>query len=150
MTYDSTQDTLKHIRTVQAFISEVTNELQKRMIYHDMSKMSDLEKNIFGEFTANLKDSTYGSDEYKKFLSEMKVALDHHYKENKHHPEHFDKGIRGMNLIDLVEMLCDWYAASLRHDDGDIYKSIEINKNRFGYSDDLAEILKNTADFLTK
>lgn len=150
MTYDSTQDTLKHIRTVQAFISEVTNELQKRMIYHDMSKMSDLEKNIFDEFTPKLKDSTYGSDEYKKFLSEMKVALDHHYKENKHHPEHFDKGIRGMNLIDLVEMLCDWYAASLRHDDGDIYKSIEINKNRFGYSDDLAEILKNTADFLTK
>jgi hypothetical protein len=49
-----------------------------------------------------------------------------------------------MNLIDLVEMLCDWYAASKRHNDGDIMKSIEINQKRFGFSDDLRQILENT------
>ena len=52
------------------------------------------------------------------------------------------------NLIDLVEMICDWKAASERHADGDIYKSIEINQQRFGYSDELKIILKNTIDFL--
>jgi hypothetical protein len=41
-------------------------------------------------------------------------------------------------------MLCDWRAAALRHADGDIWKSIEINQKRFGYSDELKEIFKNT------
>jgi hypothetical protein len=41
-------------------------------------------------------------------------------------------------------MLCDWKAATLRHDDGDIRRSIEINQERFGYSDELKQILINT------
>ena len=53
-----------------------------------------------------------------------------------------------MNLIDMLEMICDWKAASERHADGDILKSIEINQKRFGYSDDLKNILINTAIFL--
>jgi hypothetical protein len=53
-------------------------------------------------------------------------------------------GIRGMSLVDLTEMLCDWKAATLRHDDGDIRRSIEINQERFGYSDELKQILINT------
>ena len=53
-----------------------------------------------------------------------------------------------MNLIDVLEMICDWKASSEHHENGDIYKSIEINQKRFGYSDDLKSILKNTVDFL--
>ena len=34
--------------------------------------------------------------------------------------------------------------------DGDIYKAIEINQERFGYSDDVKALLKNTADFLNR
>lgn len=49
-----------------------------------------------------------------------------------------------MNLVDIIEMLCDWKAATLRHADGDIYKSIEINQKRFGYSDELKSIFINT------
>lgn len=55
-----------------------------------------------------------------------------------------DKGLRGMSLLDLIEMLCDWKAATLRHNDGDIRKSIEINQKRFGYSDELKAIFLNT------
>jgi len=53
-------------------------------------------------------------------------------------------GIRGMTLLDVVEMLCDWKAATQRHADGDILKSVEINQKRFGYSDELKAILRNT------
>ncbi len=53
-----------------------------------------------------------------------------------------------MNLIDLVEMLCDWKAASMRHHDGNIRRSIEINGDRFGLSPQLVRILENTADLL--
>lgn len=55
-----------------------------------------------------------------------------------------DRGILGMSLLDLTEMLCDWKAATMRHNDGDIRKSIEINQKRFGYSDELKQILLNT------
>ncbi len=81
-------------------------------------------------------------------MAEMKPAIDHHNSANRHHPEHFEGGIHEMNLIDLLEMMCDWKAATLRHNDGDIMKSIEINQKRFGYSDELAAILRNTANWL--
>jgi hypothetical protein len=53
-----------------------------------------------------------------------------------------------MHLIDLTEMMCDWLSASLRHNTGDIMKSIDINQSRFGYTDELADILRNTAEWL--
>ena len=88
--------------------------------------------------------------EYKSFLAGLKPALDIHYKNNRHHPEHFANGIKDMTLLDLLEMLCDWKASSERHADGDIYRSIEINQSRFGYSDELKTILKNTIDYLIR
>ena len=48
-----------------------------------------------------------------------------------------------MNLVDIVEMFCDWLAATKRHDDGDIYKSIEHNSKEIGSL--LSEIFENTA-----
>lgn len=143
--YSSKQDTLDHRDMVVKFASRIMYEFLESVEAHDESKLHEPEISIFNEYTPKLKGSTYGSDEYKSFLKEMKVALDHHYQANRHHPEHFENGIRGMNLIDLLEMFCDWMAATKRHDDGDIIKSIEINQERFGYSDDIKEVLKNTA-----
>jgi len=145
---DSRGETIKHIRTVQNNIGSVVHKLLSRAIYHDRSKLESPEREIFDEFTPKLKVSTYGSDEYKEFLKEMKVGLDHHYAFNRHHPEHFEGGISSMSLIDIVEMLCDWEAATHRHEDGDIRRSIEMNQERFGYSDDLKQILLNTVNIL--
>ena len=54
-------------------------------------------------------------------------------------------GVSGMTLVDLVEMFCDWCAATERHADGDIFKSIAHNQTRFGFGDVLGEIFRNTA-----
>jgi len=152
MKFDSEASTRKHIAQVGKYLCEVINELTSRIIGHDASKLSEEEKDIFDKYTPRLATSTYGSDEYKTFLKEMKPALDHHYKVNKHHPEchwiNCDSGLNKMNLIDIIEMLCDWKSATLRHDDGDIYKSIEMNQKRFGYSDELKDILLITASDL--
>ena len=142
--YDSTKDTISHIMTVRKYLTEIVDALHNRCFSHDRTKLYNPEKPIFDNVTPKLKELTYGSDEYKIQLKEMDVALDHHYKHNKHHPEHYENGIRDMDLVDLVEMICDWKAASERHTDGDIMKSIEINQKRFGYSDDLKSILINT------
>ena len=143
---DSKLKTMRHIETVRHYLNCVISEVLLRQEQHDQTKLQSPEVEIFEEYTPKLKNSDYGSDEYNRFLAEMKVALNHHYKHNRHHPEHFKNGISGMNLIDLIEMMCDWKAASMRHKTGDIYKSIDINQERFGYGDELKTILKNTAD----
>ena len=92
---DSTEETIRHIVRVKEFMNMVAMELARRGAEHDRSKLNEPEKSIFDEMTPKLKTSTYGSEEYKGFLREMKVALDHHYENNRHHPEHSEKGIEG-------------------------------------------------------
>ena len=142
--YDSAPATHEHRRMVQKFLRMIKDELQSRWTHHDLTKVGPIEKPVFDEYTPKLKDSTYGSEEYKGFLAAMKPALDHHYAKNRHHPEHFENGIQGMNLVDLIEMFCDWKAATMRHGDGDLMKSIDINQTRFGYDDDLLLIFRNS------
>ena len=144
-TYDSTEDTKKHIGRVQWLIGRCRDNLRRRQELHDKSKLEDPEKQIFDEMTPKLKDSTYGSEEYKGFLAKMKLALDHHYAHNSHHPEHYPNGIEGMSLLDLLEMLCDWKAAGERHANGSIERSLEINRDRFKISPQLQSVLENTA-----
>jgi hypothetical protein len=95
-----------------------------------------------------LRATTYGSDEYKQNKAAMADALTHHYAANSHHPEHHALGINGMSLLDLIEMLCDWKASSMRQDDGDIRRSVEINLQRFGIDEQLQQILLNTIEEL--
>lgn len=144
--YDSTADTLKHSQRVGELMAQTICELIDRSMRHDRSKTEDPELATFNEYSPKLKHSTYGSDEYKGFLASMKVGLDHHYATNRHHPEHFgEAGINGMTLVDLIEMLADWRAATERHADGSLDKSLAIQKDRFGISDQLDQILWNTA-----
>lgn len=143
--YDSTEDTLAHIRNVQAKLAECTLNLQRRAAIHDLSKLGPPEKEAYDEWTPKLKGSIYGSEEYRGFLAAMKPALDNHYRHNRHHPEHYPDGIRDMTIFDLLEMLCDWKAAGERHANGSMGRSFEVNVPRFGIPDDLAEILRATA-----
>ena len=144
--YDSTADTNKHRSFVRMLMYELAKDIMERADHHDDSKLLPPEKELFDEFTPKLKGCTYGSLEYKEYLTGLKKALDHHYAENRHHPEHFPNGMNGMNLVDMVELICDWFAATLRHDDGNIYKSLEINEGRFHMDEQTVALLKNTVD----
>lgn len=144
-TYDSHEDTTTHINRVRELIEICRENLNLRASCHDLSRLHSPEKEIFDEMTPKLKDSTYGSEEYKGFLAKMKPALDHHYAHNSHHPEHYPHGIHGMSLLDLLEMLCDWKAAGERHADGSVERSLRVNKDRFHIDPQLQDILENTA-----
>ena len=145
---EARKETIKHIEKVRIHLSSLMLEMGHKSREHDATKLKDPEFKIFLEYTPKLRNTTYGSDEYKGYLKEMQVALDHHYSHNRHHPEHFKNGIKDMDLIDLCEMICDWLAATERHADGDIQKSLEINQKRFGYGDELKEIMRNTVKLL--
>jgi len=142
--YSSVPETIRHILQVGEYINKIAMLLISRIYEHDKSKLEEPEVAYFDAYTPKLASLTFGSDEYKQSLKELETALKHHYSNNRHHPEHFENGIRGMTLVDIVEMFCDWYAATKRHNDGDIIKSIEIGQKRFDYSDDLKAIFENT------
>jgi len=131
-------------------MNKFVKDLLDRSEKHDNSKMEEPELPIFMEFTPRLGTVEYNSNEYKKFLEDMKPALDHHYANNSHHPEHFKNGIDDMSLIDLLELLADWKGSTLRNKNGNIRKSLEINKERFKISDQLYNILNNTINFIEK
>lgn len=191
-------ETWEHINQVMRLLAVMQWHITKRMFTHDRSKLLPPEVSTFVEFTPKLKNSTYGSDEYKQFLADMEPALDHHYSHNRHHPEFFEgcqkdekaiancanllkfleyashypqlpddsygysytidlvqerkaeleSNVNGMNIIDLLEMIVDWKAATLRHADGDIQKSIEVNTKRFGLSPQIVSIIKNSVNLL--
>lgn len=137
-------ETQKHIERVRHYIKICTDKLSNRAINHDKSKLETPEVELFAEHTESLATTGYQTPEYLEHMEALKPALDHHYAQNRHHPEHYADGILGMNLIDLVEMFCDWKASTERHNDGNLLKSIEINAQRFGYDDQLKKILLNT------
>lgn len=138
---------LEHKKQVAAYLQVVIGELMRRAIEHDNSKLSLEEVELFEEVTARLKKPEYGSEEYKAALQELGPALQHHYECNDHHPEHHAQGIDAMNLIQLIELACDWLASA---QNGDIEKSLEINRARFAIQEQLFVVLKNTIDTLSE
>lgn len=144
---DSTNDTLDHIREVRNNLLQVTNALEQRALHHDASKLLPPEKAAFDKLMElKLSDTEYGSEEYKAALRQVKPEIEHHYAENSHHPEHYPDGYIDMDLLDIIEMLADWKAATMRmRDGGDLRKSIMMNQERFGYTDEARQILLNTA-----
>lgn len=153
MTYDSRPETQSHIDRVRYFMERARSNLLTRLKEHDKSKLVEPELSAFDIATPKLATLEYGSPEYKQSLTELGPALAHHFEHNDHHPEYYRNGIRGMSLLALLEMLCDWRAAServkQRTDDPEKVSTFEAglqhNQERFGYSDELAEILLNTA-----
>lgn len=146
--YDSSVDTLLHIKRVSELLTKACQELITRANKHDDSKLVSPEKELFDELTPILSGLTYNSQEYKDSLAKLQPALQHHYAKNSHHPEHYPNGIDGMNLFDVIEMFFDWKAASERHANGNIVHSITQNRERFKMSDQLTNIFRNTVTYL--
>ncbi|RJQ27074.1 hypothetical protein C4577_02010 [Candidatus Parcubacteria bacterium] len=137
--------TMRHIEIVRNNLNMFITDLLKRGELHDQTKLEQPEVAYFSLYTDKLATCTYGSAEYEGYRKAMDPALTHHYARNRHHPEHWKNGIDDMNLLDLCEMFCDWLAASKRHNDGNILKSIEKNADRFKMSPQLVKIFENTA-----
>ena len=136
--------TLHHKLWVLYYVSGFALKLLWRGILHDYSKFSTFEARGFGEELPKLRESSYGEADYHALLEHTQPILTHHYRYNRHHPEHFPDGYTNMSLLDIVEMLCDWQASVKKHQDGDIVKSIDYCQQRFGMSDDISNILRNT------
>lgn len=139
--YDCTKDVIDHIHKVQKWMGDFAVQIISRSSWHDKSKLEETEKPMFDKFTPRLKELAFGSNEYKTALAEMGGALKHHYENNRHHPEHYENGINGMTLVDIIEMLCDWMASAQAKN---TYIDLSYLSKRFSLSEQLVNIIANT------
>ena len=139
--------TMRHMETVRNLLQEFTKNLLDRGVAHDQSKLREPEDKYREKYMLKLRRMKYGSSEYNRFIKKIGFIVQHHHKVNSHHPEFYKEGIRGMTLMDVMEMLCDWKAATLR-EDNNIFTSIDMAQKKYLFTDELKAILINTALWL--
>jgi hypothetical protein len=131
----------EHKIWVMYYVIRICVALLRRGILHDLSKYYLDEAESYNRWITATAGLTYGTPEYNKVRLSF-VADDRlHYSRNRHHPGYYEDGIKGMTPLDLIEMVCDWMAASRRGGGRDIITSISVNKNNFGYDDTLEKKL---------
>lgn len=141
--------TKKHIDRVSALLFRAAQELVERGQRHDASKFLPVEAEplqAMQDIIDREGPAPYGSEEYKRRTKLLGPMLEHHYKNNSHHPEHYENGVDGMDLFDVMEMFFDWKAASERGEESEM--NITHAAGRYSLSPQLAQIFRNTADRL--
>lgn len=144
---DAVEDTRKHIARVNQLLLAFALALEERGKNHDASKLESPEREMFEIWRPRLDALSIDSSEYTDALAQMGQVLKHHYLLNRHHPEHFGRGLYEMTLVDVVEMVCDWMAAAERKGET---VNMEWASRRFGidsYSP-LFSIIQNTLNEL--
>jgi hypothetical protein len=144
---DFLTDLIDHKNRVGGYMRLVADELLRRACEHDNSKFSPSEFEAYESAFAGFQQHAFGTEEYKAVIEEIRPAVERHYAANDHHPEFFAGGVNDMNLVQIIEMVCDWIAASQRRH-GDLGESLRINKARFTISDQLQRIIENTVEDL--
>jgi hypothetical protein len=144
MPSDYVKDLVDHKVRVAAYMQSIANDLFRRAMIHDNSKFSEEEYHLYEAACPELQKHAYGSPEYKEAVKQLGPAWEHHCKVNDHHPEfHREDGVSAMTLVQLIEMLCDWLAASERSQTN-FEAGLKMNKERFHIDDQLFEIIVNT------
>lgn len=137
------EDILKHKEKVRRRLLFLSEELKKRAECHDDSKLKDPEIKYLIEMDKEPKYE-YNTPEYFNKMKRWQKFFNHHYDNNRHHPDHFRNGILDMTLTDICEYLVDiisYYDEMHVHDAMD---TVEKQQGRFGLDNQLSQILVNT------
>lgn len=141
--------TRRHIDRVRELLNMAGATLVSRGFMHDRSKYEEIELGPLAEMQALIDregPAPYGTAEYRRRTALLDPMLEHHYANNSHHPEHYENGVDGMDLFDVVEMFFDWKAASERGEEPAM--NLTYACERYSVSPQLAAVFKNTADRL--
>ena|SRR5260221_9161555 len=138
------KDLVDHKGRVAGYLQMVANALFRRAAIHDNSKFMPEEYEPYDKAFPELQKYAFGTKELQAVYDKIRPALQHHFAFNDHHVEHFEHGVNDMTLIQLIEMVCDWLAASERSKTS-IEMGLEINKEKYGIDDQTFAIILNTA-----
>ena len=139
------EDTHAHIKLVQNQMNKAIIFLKTQSVVHDRSKFTDEEAEIYAVVTPEFAKYDYGTPEHKAVGDKLGPAWEHHLENNPHHPEYHENGVDGMDLLYIIEMLCDWKAASMRNPNQDFKKSLQLNLDKKKIAPQLQSIMINTA-----
>lgn len=131
-------DTRKHQQLVAKYMLAVANDLIYRATHHDESKLVEPERSKYIEPVWHLRHTKYGTERHKELVKQMGVGVEHHLSTNDHHLEYYESYAQ-MNLIVLIEMCCDWIAASKRQNNN---PTLPLAKYEFDPK--LESIIRNT------
>lgn len=124
---DYMTETNMHKRDVFNNIKAIAERAMEVAQFHDESKYSGEELPLLATKTPEDHDK----------------AMEHHYKVNRHHPEHFQNGINGMCVVDLMEMYSDWLSDA-EEEGADFLQVLEEKQRKYQFSNDLKNIFHNT------
>jgi len=134
---------IKHRNSVKNKLKFLSEEIKKRGEKHDLSKLQQPELGWLIQMDKEPRYE-YGTPEYFEKMKKWQKFFIHHYTNNRHHPDHFKLGVYDMTLVDLCEYIADIisYYDEIHVDNA--LKIIENQKERFGFDEQLSQILKNT------
>lgn len=138
--------THRHIARVRELLAMFAIEMIQRGDVHDKSKFTDAEIVPLAKMQKLIDEegpAQFGTPEYAKRTAMLSGMIEHHRANNSHHPEHYENGVNGMDLFDVVEMFFDWKAASERNGDSSMRLAEACDKYKI--TGPLREVLFNTA-----
>ncbi len=110
-------------------------EIIERGWLHDNSKFTEAEI----EALIKIDDGKLSMRQAGKQLPiDMKQYLSLHYKNNTHHPEHWED-VSQMPEMDLIEMCCDWHARSVQYGTNLLEFAKTRQEQRFNFPEDMFE-----------
>ncbi len=117
-------------------MNKEAEQLLVRARVHDNSKLCDKKEREALVHMANNKASL--RDAKTQLTESQEDALEYHWKNNRHHPEHFEN-YDDMSTVDRLEMACDWMARSIQYN-SDLLEFIETRQQeRFHFSEQMYE-----------
>lgn len=103
------------LKMANILISEGNEELAafllQRANIHDNSKLVGPELELLAELYGN--QESFINPQVQLSANQREI-IEKHWENNRHHPEHF-KSIEDMSELDIIEMVCDWYARSMQY-----------------------------------
>jgi len=145
--FDYLCDVILHVSEISENLETIASELRKRGMSHDRTKFQQLEFDTFVSTREEFKQTSYGTPEYKAVCAKAQPAMDHHYSNNRHHTAYHENAVNDMNLIDIIELVCDWRAANRRNaDQCTMLESVKrgLSNEKYQISEQLAKIIINT------
>jgi len=115
------EDYKQYVEDHKERVTQFSSWLQKEC--PDLFENIDIE--VFNDLIAEHDESKFSEEEFepyaqkwfgdKKDTREYKLAWEHHYLNNEHHPEYWDG--EDMPYIYILEMICDWGSFSIASGD---------------------------------
>ena len=140
---------IRHRAYLADVMGHVARALEHRAQVHDLSKLQDDEFEGFSRINAAARIHKFGSPEYAEGMRQERPTIDLHFSRNRHHPERpklmgemaeYERGLpddatywsahsdAAMTFLDVIEMVCDWWAASKGYDDARPWtETVELN-----------------------